>query len=145
MKKVRVSINLVFSVCIFLISILYLYDAKDLVLGTMKRPGVGFLPMVSGVLLAALSLFEIIGALLSKNDVSGNTVDWKKIAVFFTGIIVYLFLIKPIGYIFATFALLVFLTKLFGAKAWVKPGIFSILLSLGSYYLFVVVLQIQLP
>lgn len=145
MKKVRVNASLIFSLCIFLISIIYLYDAKDLVIGTMKRPGVGFLPIVSGILLAVLSLFEIIKSFVSKNDVSKIIIDWKKIAVFFAGVIIYLFLLKPIGYIFSTLALLVFLTKLFGAKSWLKPLIFSVVLSLGSYYLFIVALQVQLP
>lgn len=144
MKRVRANANLIFSACIFLVSVIYLFDGKDLVLGTMKRPGVGFLPVVAGVLLAVLSLFEIIKALLSKKD-SSVDIDWKKIAVFFAGVIVYMLLLKPLGYIFTTFALLVFLTKLFGAKSWVKPLIFSAIMSSGSYYLFIVALQVQLP
>ncbi|HPT86238.1 MAG TPA: tripartite tricarboxylate transporter TctB family protein [Bacillota bacterium] len=144
MKKVRANANLIFSACIFLISLIYLFDGKDLVLGTMKRPGVGFLPIVSGVLLAVLSLFEIVKALLSKKDAEIN-IDWKKIATFFAGVIADMLLLKPLGYIITTFALLVFLTKLFGAKSWVKPLIFSAVMSLGSYYLFIVALQVQLP
>ena len=144
MKKVRANANLIFSACIFLISLIYLFDGKDLVLGTMKRPGVGFLPIVSGVLLAVLSLFEIVKALLSKKDAEIN-IDWKKIATFFAGVIAYMLLLKPLGYIITTFALLVFLTKLFGAKSWVKPLIFSAIMSSGSYYLFIVALQVQLP
>jgi len=143
-KKVRANANLIFSACIFLISLIYLFDGKDLVLGTMKRPGVGFLPIVSGVLLAVLSLFEIVKALLSKKDAEIN-IDWKKIATFFAGVIADMLLLKPLGYIITTFALLVFLTKLFGAKSWVKPLIFSAVMSLGSYYLFIVALQVQLP
>lgn len=144
MKKVRANANLIFSACIFLVSVIYLFDGKDLVLGTMKRPGVGFLPVVSGVLLAVLSLFEIIKALLSQKNAEIN-IEWKKIAFFFAGVIMYMLLLKPVGYIVTTFALLVFLTKLFGAKAWVKPLIFSAVMSLGSYYLFIVALQVQLP
>ncbi|MGE5604604.1 MAG: tripartite tricarboxylate transporter TctB family protein [Bacteroidota bacterium] len=145
MKKQCVNVSFIFSVCIFLISIIYLYEAKDLVLGTMKRPGVGFLPIVSGTLLAILSLVEMLTLYLRSIDGSSPDIDWKKIAIFFFGIVLYLFLLKPIGYIFTTFALLVFLTKLFGAKSWLKPLLFSIILSLGSYYLFAVVLQVQLP
>lgn len=144
MKKARVSASLVFSVCIFLISILYLCDAKNLVIGTMKRPGVGFMPIISGILLAILSLFEVVKAFIKK-DAPASDIDWKKIGLFFLGVILYLLLLKPVGYIVTTFALLVFLTKLFGAKAWLKPLLFSAILSLGSYYLFVVVLQVQLP
>lgn len=144
-KMVRVNAKLIFPVCILLVSIIYLYAAKDLVVGTIKRPGVGFLPIISGTLLAILSLSEVIKSYLSKNDASKTDINWRKITVFFSGVILYLFLLKPIGYIFTTFGLLVFLTKLFGAKSWLKPLIFSILLSLGSYYLFAVLLQVQLP
>jgi hypothetical protein len=142
---VRVNAKLIFSVCILLVSLIYLYAAKDLVIGTMKRPGVGFLPIASGTLLAILSLSEVIKSYLSKNDAPKLDINWKKIAIFFSGVILYLFLLKPIGYIFTTVGLLVFLTKLFGAKSWLKPLLFSIILSLVSYYLFAVVLQVQLP
>jgi putative tricarboxylic transport membrane protein len=144
-KRVRLDAKIIFSVCVFLISIIYLFSAKNLVLGTMKRPGVGFLPILSGTLLAIFSMIEIIKITLNKSDSSKVSIEWKKIAIFFLGIIIYALLLNPIGYLFATFGLLLFLAKLFGAKSWVKPLIFSIILSGASYYLFAELLLVQLP
>ncbi len=145
MKMVRIDAKTIFSACILLVSVIYLYDAKDLVLGTMKRPGVGFLPIVSGTLLAFFSLFELIRSYLNKNGSSQINIKWAKIALFLAGVILYALVLKLIGYTVATFGLLLFLTKLFGAKSWVKPLIFSMALSLGSYYLFAELLLVPLP
>ena len=145
MKMVRIDAKFIFSACILLVSIIYLCASRDLVLGTMKRPGVGFLPVVSGTLLAFFSLIEVVKSYLNKNDASKINIDWKKIAVFFSGVVLYALVLKPIGYTLATFGLLLFLTKLFGAKSWLKPLIFSIILSLGSYFLFAEILLVPLP
>jgi putative tricarboxylic transport membrane protein len=141
----RIDTKFIFSICILLISLIYLYAAKDLVLGTMKRPGVGFLPIIAGTVATIFSLIEIVKLCLSKNDSSEANIKWRQIGFFFLGIILYALALNYVGYEIATCALLFFLTKLFGAKSWVKPLIFSVLVSLISYYLFAELLMVQLP
>lgn len=145
MKTVRIDAKLIFSICILLISIVYLYASKDLALGTMKRPGVGFLPLIAGTLAAFFTLLDIIRSYLNNKDFKKINFKWNKIAVFFFGVILYAMMLKPIGYEIATFGAMFFLAKLFGAKSWLKPLIFSVLLSWGSYYLFAELLLVPLP
>ena len=141
----RIDAKVIFSLCIFLVSILYLYLGRYLVVGVMKRPGVGFLPRVTGVLLAFFSFLELAKAFLSSGNRAKIGINWKKTALFFLGVVIYALIIRYTHYIIASIALLLFLTKLFGAKSWIWPVVFSVLLTLGIYYLFAVVFMVRLP
>lgn len=145
MNLVKINGKLIVTACILLTSLVYLFAAKDLVLGTMKRPGVGFLPVLAGALLACFSLIELIKSSLNQKDLPKISVNWIKITAFFFGATLYTAVLNFIGYELATFGLLIFLTKLYGAKSWVKPIVFAALLSWGSYYVFAELLLVPLP
>lgn len=145
MKMARINARFIFPICIFFICLIYLFTAKDLIIGTMKRPGVGFLPITAGTIAAIFSLIEAIKSYLDKNQPSALNIKWGKLGLFFLVAILYTLVINSIGYELATFGLLFALAKLFGAKSWIKPLIFSAVLSLASYYVFAELLLVPLP
>lgn len=145
MKKIQLHAKIIFPLCILILSLVYLFLGKKFNLGTMKRPGVGFLPMVSGTLLMGFSLFQVIKEIkLTKGDEKLD-IKWWRIFLFFSMVILYAVILKPVGYVIATSILLFLSARLYGAKSWLKPLVFSFLMSGISYYIFAVVLLVQLP
>lgn len=145
MKKNTWNVNVIFPACTFLLSVVYLFLGRKFNLGTLKRPGVGFLPMISGSILLIFSLFQTIKEMRSQAEAKKLEIRWPKIVIFFALVSVYALLLKPLGYTIATFFLLFLCAKLYGARSWIKPVIFGFLFALISYYLFVVLLHVQLP
>ena len=148
MHKSYLNPRLIFTVVCLLVSIAYLYSASGFSVGEMRRPGVGFVPLVIGTVAVLFSLIELAKCFvaikvdsksLPKNGQGLKLLSFFGVAMLYVGIVFYA------GYQIATFAMLILLVKLFGEKTWVKPVIFSALFAYGSYKLFTDLLLVPLP
>ncbi len=123
---------------VFLVfSCLIMIESVSLKLDTIREPGPGFVPFVLGLTLAVLSIIAFIFP-----DRQGKMAafwnDWQKgwvIIVIFAGLVVYLLLVRILGFYIDTFLLMTFLLKTFGEKGIKRPLIIS-LLTVGFTYLF---------
>jgi hypothetical protein len=148
MNRNVLSLRLIFTLGCLLVGIAYLYAASGFSVGQMRRPGVGFVPLLIGSVAVLFSLLELGKCVLSlKTGVEEplTGAQWLKILAFFAVAAMYVGIVFVAGYLIATFAMLILLTKLFGEKTWVKPLIFSALLAYGSHYLFTDLLLVPLP
>lgn len=141
--KLRLNVTQGVSGLIFVVCVIYLIKAFQLKFGTFRSPGVGFLPVISGVGATLLSLYHLIASF--RNQIESEAINWRKIGIFGLSLTLYALTIEAIGYAIATLALLFVLIKLFGGSGWVRPIAIAVLVSCGSYYIFSELLAIPLP
>jgi len=118
--------------------------------GSFSEPGVGFITFFAGAILALLSLLLFFGSFRERKIPSvlhhlWANLDVKKVLYVLLLLVGYTLLLRPLGFFLCTFLLLFLLFRVKGAY-----GIFTILLvsfsvTAGSYLVFQVWLQVQLP
>ncbi len=139
-----------------LLAIIYLIEAFRLPLWTAGgNPGGGFLPVVLGIALIALSLLFLVKTLKegSKNSQEIRPLDYT---VFFKpflvilALVVYLFLLPSLGFLLSSFILIFFLLWVLDPSSatrrkviWV--GVVSSLVVAAFWLVFIQILQLQLP
>lgn len=138
-------IETIFSGVLFIFSLIYLFAARDLRIGTLTSPGVGFLPLVAGSGAAILSFVFFISGLMKKLNKKDFKIELKKLGLFMIGLIIYVAILKTIGYAIATFVLMLYLLKVCGTKGWILPVGIAVIVSVGMYYVFAKLLMVPLP
>jgi len=119
--------------------------------GSLHRPGPGFIPAMIGVLLFLLSAALLLITLLQGKSDRGQWVLWKergswgKILSSFLSLLFYLILLNPLGYLITTFLFLTFLIRFVSGKGWGLALGIAVLTSAASYLLFAVALEVRLP
>ena len=124
--------------------------STSLGVGTLHKPGPGFMPCLTGVL---LGLFGLLLALLhtgkrSKEEGSEEVSlrsFWPKGACSLAVSFLYAFLLDPLGFLAATFILFLSLFKIMGVRRWFTPVLMSFLAVSVSYFIFDVWLRIEFP
>lgn len=124
---------------------LYLtYEALQLPLGSLTRPGPGFYPAVLALLLVILSgaiLFHSLkrGAALLPVGFGARTVH---IAITAGAILVYALLLEAIGFLLCTFVLVLALLVAFGKVPWPRSLIVA---GAGTIAVYVMFTQLGIP
>ncbi len=134
------AVFLIFSCAIMVGSVrLRLDDIRD--------PGPGFVPFFLGLTLAILSTIAFIFPDTQKK-MTAFWNDWRKgriILLIFTGLVVYLLLVKYLGFYIDTFLLMTFLLKMSGEKGYKRALLVSLLTVGATYLLFHKLLFIPFP
>lgn len=118
-------------------------------LGTIHRPGPGFLFFWTSILLGILSLLVFIRAVVER--IPGeqmrifNAGDLRKIVPVLIAIFLYAFLMEKIGFILVTLMLFLFLLGIIEKKKWSLTILVSAAVTVVSYLIFEVWLRSQLP
>jgi putative tricarboxylic transport membrane protein len=131
-------------------------ESAALGLGQFRQPGAGFLPFLSGVLMALLGLSLTLSNLSKGSEqdqeVKGNKIweieYWKGFGVpllCLAALLSYILLLNVLGFILTTFLWLFFLFKIGDPKRWLIPLILAVSTVVISYLMFGVWLQLQLP
>ncbi len=117
--------------------------------GGFVRPGPGFVPFLAATTLGALSLIALVKALLTgpeKGDGKGfRGADLLKIFIAMLFLFVGVLLWNVIGFIPATFLLLLFLFRCVEPLGWRRVVVASALTLAFTHILFVVLLGVRLP
>ena len=122
-------------------------EATRLRFGSIARPGPGFVPVV---LAAAFSLV-CVGLLVDARrarDADAPPVarlGWPKIVATMAALFVYALVLEPVGFVAATFALLLFFFRMLERRRWLVALAGSLLTALVTYLVFKVWLNVQLP
>jgi putative tricarboxylic transport membrane protein len=116
--------------------------------GSFDTPGAGFLPFFAGLAIAGFSAITFIQTLkngwLSLREMWGET-RWQRAAIATGCLLLYSSFLNDIGFLIATFLLMVYLFRMLEAPGW-KATLFSALLTtLGFYLVFQTWLEAQLP
>ena len=133
---------------VFLVfSCLIMIESVRLKLDDIRDPGPGFVPFFLGLTLAILSIIAFIYPDKQKKAAAFWN-DWQKgrdIIFIFAGLVVYLLLVRILGFYIDTFLLMAFLLKMSGEKG-VKRLLLVSLLTVGvTYLLFYKLLFIPFP
>jgi putative tricarboxylic transport membrane protein len=133
---------------VFLIfSCLIMIESVNLKLDDIRDPGPGFVPFFLGLTLAILSIIAFIFPDTQKK-MAAFWNDWQKgraILSIFAGLVVYLLLVRFLGFYIDTFLLMTFLLKMSGEKGY-KRALLVALLTVGvTYILFHKLLFIPFP
>jgi putative tricarboxylic transport membrane protein len=126
-------------------------ESHQMGLGTLRRPGPGFLFFWAGILMAILSLIVISRAWVHSRRKALPTkaifgpVDVLKIALVSGSVFLYAFFMERLGFIPVTLILLLFLLGVMERKGILFTVLFSVAVTGAAYLLFEVLLHSQLP
>jgi len=118
-------------------------------LGTLSSPGPGFVPFLAGLAIGGLSLVVFLqqwrkGKGEKLKDLWTKK-DWPTILKVMGALVLYAIVLKSLGFLLTTFFLIVYLFRVIESMAWRKVLIGAILTAFGSYIVFEVWLEAQLP
>jgi putative tricarboxylic transport membrane protein len=119
-------------------------------LGTFHQPGPGFITFLAGGILTFLSLALFFSS-LGKEETHGGLRDlWAgleigKVLYVITLLVIYILVLRPLGFLISTFILLFLLFRVKGTYRLKPIFLMSFLVTVGSYIIFEIWLKAQLP
>jgi hypothetical protein len=121
----------------------------NLQLGSFSEPGPGFLPFGAGLFLGIMAVIRLIqaagGQFEEKEEPPLAKINWKKVVGIVFSLFLYTFLLSWLGYLLATFLLMLFFfTFLKKMSWWIILG-YSLSVIVISYLIFGIWLMVQFP
>ncbi len=118
-------------------------------LGKFSSPGPGFMPFLSGLVLAGLALVVFLqqlsrGTKEKLRDLWAQK-NWPTIMMVMGALVLYTILFRLLGFLLDTFLLTAFLLRLMEPLGWKKVLVGAIGAAIGSYAIFQLWLEAQLP
>ena len=118
-------------------------------LGSLSSPGPGFLPFLTGLAMIGLSLTVFFQQLAQKGRERMRDLwkqgHWPSIVMVLGALVLYALFFNFLGFIVATFLLIVFLLRVMEPMGWIKVLFVAVCASGGSYIVFQFWLEAQLP
>jgi hypothetical protein len=134
------------------LGLVVIYFSYRLGFGTPQHPGSGFLPLLAGVILCGFSASVFFQGrkarrVRGKGDSSQlwTGMAWLKPAYIVIALLVYAMAFESLGFLLATPALLIYLLKGVEPETWPRAVVTALVVTIISYALFGVWLQIQFP
>lgn len=144
LDRVSGTILLILSILICLGSIRYGF-------GSLNNPGPGFFPFVLGMVVGLLSLLIVVKPKYEKHQANGSQKLWPgaggltRIFCILLALVSYGILLEKLGYTLTTFIMFILLIRGIIPQKWYIVIGGALLASIGSYVLFKLALQIELP
>ncbi len=117
-------------------------------MGSFSSPGPGFLPLTVGLIMAALAFLVFQQSLVSERETLKGLwtqKSWRIVIKVMAALVLYGVLFKFLGFLLGTFFLLVYLLRVTEPMDWKKVVVWSVAFALGSYIVFHIWLEAQLP
>ena len=127
------------------------YGGLKLGFGSFQQPHAGFMPVLAGMVLGLLALFDLVSGLVSrwKDEKEDREVwadiHWGKILLTLAVLSVYTVLFTTVGFTLSTILLLLFLFRVMEPKPWWVVLISSVVCTVLFYIGFKIGLESQLP
>jgi hypothetical protein len=130
------------------LAVLAAVGAWRLEVGNLHSPGAGFLPFYAAILFGALAFVSLLQDLREMTGPASEIwggVRWIRWITMVASLFIYVAILDWLGFLLATFLLMLVLFRLLEPYRWTNVILFS-LLTMGSAYLFfVVLLDSRLP
>ena len=124
-----------------------LEEARKLRFGSIARPGPGFFPVVLAAAFSLVCLVLLVGAVRGRDEDApvAARLGWAKIVATMAALFVYALVLEVVGFVAATFALLLFFFRALERQRWPLALAGSLVTALLTYLVFKVWLNVQLP
>jgi len=124
-----------------------LEEARKLRFGSIARPGPGFFPVVLAGAFSLVCLVLLVGALRGRGGDAppAARLGWPRIVATMAALFVYALVLEAVGFVAATFALLLFFFRALERQRWPVAVAGSLVTALVTYLVFKVWLHVQLP
>ena len=124
-----------------------LEEARKLRFGSIARPGPGFFPVVLAAAFSLVCLVLLVGAVRGRGEdaPAAARLGWPKIVATMAALFVYALVLEVVGFVAATFALLLFFFRALERQRWPLALAGSLVTALLTYLVFKVWLHVQLP
>ena len=124
-----------------------LEEARKLRFGSIARPGPGFFPVVLAAAFSLVCLALLVGAVRGRDEDApvAARLGWAKIVATMAALFVYALVLEVVGFVAATFALLLFFFRALERRRWPLALAGSLVTALLTYLVFKVWLHVQLP
>jgi putative tricarboxylic transport membrane protein len=118
-------------------------------LGSLHKPGSGFMPFWSAVLIAILAVIllvqEIRSARTAAQEERREKPNWKSIGLTLLFFLAYILLLEYVGFVVGTVLFIGATLKIIEKKGWLLSTWVSVAMAFACYYIFKVWLQAELP
>ena len=122
------------------------HESSKLPFGTIHSPGPGFFPWWTSALIVLLALVLIVQALTLRSSTAGEGHGRiAKVALLLVVLSAYTFLLDPLGYLFCTSLLVLFMLRVLDPQRWTIALSMGLVIAVGSYVVFAVWLSVPLP
>ena len=125
------------------------WKSLQLGLGAFHKPGPGFISFWSGLFVGILASLMIIQSIRLKKanlaEEKKEKTNWKAIFTVFASFFSYILLLNYLGFTIMTTLFVGTLLKVIEKKRWILTIWVSLVIALGSYAVFKVWLQAELP
>ena len=131
--------------------ILVSVESARLGLGTLRRPGPGFLFFYAGIFVSIMALIILVRALAAKRKAKNvqekifGGENIRKAAYVLLAIFIYALLMDPLGFIPVTLLFFLFILGIIEKKRWIVAILTSVAVTAAAYLIFETALQSQLP
>jgi len=133
----------------FIIGLAILFYSTQYKLGTFSTPGPGFVPFLTGAAIALLSAVIFFQQVMKKQErdliALWDKKDWRTMLKVMGALVLYTVFLKTLGFLPASFLLMAYLLRVMEPVSWKRVFLGAFLISLGSYAVFQLWLQSQLP
>jgi len=150
------------SLALILFSAIFLVYTTRYPLDDWENPGPAAFPLILGGALLLLAAWQLIRALLAPKMPSGRAVERgpgivtlkrfirdnggeAKVITLTLMLVLYILMMKWIGFFVSTFLLVILTSRLMEAKGWVRPIALSAGVCLFCYFLFEVWIRLSFP
>ena len=136
------------SLFFILLSIYVCWESVHLRIGTFSKPGSGFIPLLSGLVLGFLAMITFFRALIAKplhETTSEERIPWTFLIFTFCSMIGFTLFMDDLGFNLTTFLFIGMLLKVVEKKSWIVSVVSAISVTLGAYIVFDFFLKSQLP
>lgn len=148
MLKRKLTGERVVNIGLLLVSAFYLYyTLTHYKMGTLRLPKEGFMPVLLGGGMVAISGYLTVQAFLGKGDADHVklNIEWWRFGAIVGVSLLYALTMTFLGYFLGTFLFLVIILKLAKVEGVTKILLISILTAAAFYFIFKVALGVMLP
>jgi putative tricarboxylic transport membrane protein len=139
------------SILMILVGIYVAAGAVKLGIGSVNKPGAGFIFLWLAVILASLAMIDLVTTILENKRTSAirkplwKGFRWGKVILVLAGVGVYAIVLDMLGFILSTFLVLLFLFKVVEPFKWRDAIIGSLLTISVVYAVFGIWLKVPFP
>jgi putative tricarboxylic transport membrane protein len=126
----------------FCLSLFIIWESLRVGLGTLKRPGSGFIPFLGGVMISALSLVLIYRGWGIRESLKASS---RRVIMALVSLFAYSLVMNTVGFIVATFFLVAILFQLGEPRRWWVLLGMSLLVTFLVYLVFGILLNVYFP